>query len=219
MAVWQYEIRQMGWKMLGFPPLVLVVMGCLAVLTHVLGSANEVNHILSNTLDVLPLAAAVGAAVVVGLDPALELQLSLPCHFHLTVLRRLALLLGSAILSSAGATAILQATGRLIWPVPPVASELIWLPPLLWMAGVGALIAVWSGTAVGSGTAAVVWTVEAVLGSLLAQISWLKPVWMFMRYPTAPLATWYWNRFALLAFSVVLFVGIFLSLDNFKRFL
>lgn len=219
MLIWQYEVRRIGWPVLFLPLLTVMGIGFLTLLTWALGRFADVNRVLSETLDVVPLATGLGAAGVLRRDHSLELQLSLPCPFRLTVARRLGMFLTVAALVALVATSVLQADSRLTWPVASVAANLIWLPPLLWLSGVGSLSSLWGGTAAGAAACATIWTAETLLGSVFANTPGLRLVWLFMRYSAAQSSTWYVNRAFLLVSSAVLLGVTFWKLGHGERLL
>jgi len=140
---WRYEVRLCGWRTVLGPLLALAALAVFAVLIS-FSAAREVNPILSFGLDLLPLVAGIAAASAVSGDGLVELQLSLPTSFRLTVVRRLVVALGWPILLTLIGTLGLSLTQRLVWPVAATGytplDVLIWLPPLLWLAGCGAAV-------------------------------------------------------------------------------
>jgi hypothetical protein len=195
--LWAYELGRIGWPALVGPPLALLAMTSLGALAAATGNAPQVNRILSASLDVLPLVAGIAAANAVSGDAAIELQLSLPTPFRLTVLRRLAL--------AVGWTATLGVTHRLVWPTSLAAGQLIWLVRVAWMTGLGAVLTLGlRGVAIGSGLAGVVWVVEASLSSFFESSPERAGLWLFLRFTPDQSTAWYWNRLELAAFAVAL---------------
>jgi hypothetical protein len=219
LSIWRYELGRLGWPALLGVPLALAAVGLLAILAQVAGNQRQVNDILSNVLDVLPVVAGIGAAGAVRADNALELQLSLPTSYRITAFRRLALTLAWTALLALAAGSWLALSGRLIWPVSFAADQLIWLPPLLWLAAAGATMTLGlRAFAVGSGLVAALWVLERSFSDLFAAPG-PQTVWLFLRYPYVSPATWYANRGALLLSAAVLFGVAFRLLGRTERLL
>ncbi len=107
--------------------------------------------ILQNLLELaLPLAAGVGAASLVGRDPAVELQLTLPTAYRATILRRLAASTGWVAVVALTVVLGAVATGWWDrWPGAhtPLAGQLTWLAPTAFLAGLGLLVGALAGSA------------------------------------------------------------------------
>lgn len=203
-SLWRYELRRLGRGVLLGPLLALAALGLLAALAMRAGLGQQIDRILSEALDVLPVIGGLAAAGIVVDDPALELQLSLPTTFRLTMLRRLALALGWTSLIGLTCAVTLAASGRLAWPISPLEDQLIWLAPLLWLAGLGAALSLALGaTAAGSSLVGMVWVLELAMGAGLAQVPALRPVLLFLRYDPAIATDWLANRLTLLALAAV----------------
>lgn len=210
LSIWRYELTRLGWPALAGAPLALAALGLLAFLAQTFGNPHQVNNILSECLDVLPVVAGIAAASAVRVDSAFELQLSLPTSFRTTALRRLVLAVGWTILLSLIVGVWLVVSNRLIWPVTPLADQLIWLAPLLWMAAAGAAITLGlRAFAVGSGIVAVLWVLERLFSDIFMSARWLQTLWLFLRYAYVPPAVWYANRVAVLLFAGLLFALTF----------
>ncbi|HEY8744780.1 MAG TPA: hypothetical protein VIU62_16955, partial [Chloroflexota bacterium] len=100
LSIWRYELTRLGWPALAGAPLALAALGLLTILAQTLGNPRQVNNILSECLDVLPVVAGIAAASAVRADSAFELQLSLPTSFRTTALLRMMLAVGWTILLS-----------------------------------------------------------------------------------------------------------------------
>jgi len=72
LSIWRYELTRLGWPALAGAPLALAALGLLTILAQTLGNPRQVNNILSECLDVLPVVAGIAAGIVgaVGLDGA-----------------------------------------------------------------------------------------------------------------------------------------------------
>ena len=220
LSIWRYELARLGWPALAGAPLALAALGLLTTLAQILGNPRQVNNILSECLDVLPVVAGVAAASAVRADSAFELQLSLPTSFRVTALRRLVLAVGWTMLLSLLVGLGLALSNRLIWPAAPAADQLIWLAPLLWMAAVGAAITLGlRAFAVGCGIVAVLWVLERLSSDLFMSAPWLQMLWLFLRYSYVSPAAWYANRVAVLLFAVLLFALTYWLLGRTERLL
>jgi hypothetical protein len=219
LSIWRYELTRLGWPALLGVPLAMLAIGVLAMLTQFAGIPRQVNAILSNVLDVLPVVAGIGAAGAVRVDNALELQLSLPTPYRTTACRRLALTLVWTALLTLAASSWLALSNRLIWPISFPADQLIWLPPLLWLAAAGATLTLGlRAFAIGSGLVAVLWVLERSFSDLFAAPP-LQTVWLFLRYVSVSPAAWYLNRGVLLLTAAVLFLVAFWLLGRTERLL
>ena len=203
-SLWRYELRRLGRAALLGPLLAVAALAGLAALATWTGMGGQADRILSEVLDVLPVIGGIGAASIVTGDPALELQLSLPTVFRLTMLRRLALALGWTSLLGLGCALWLAASGRLTWPISPFGDQLIWMAPMLWLAGLGEALSLAMGAAApGSSLVGMVWVLELALGTSLAELPALRPVLLFLRFDPAHAADWTVNRLTLLALAAL----------------
>jgi hypothetical protein len=153
----------------------------------------------------LPLAAAIGATALVGQDHAVELQLSLPTPYRVTLLRRLAITLAWPVLLAGASTAVLQALGW--WPAAHsgIAGVLVWLSPLLWLPALGVFCAVLlrSATAA-SGLIAGIWLAEQLFAVAFAASAAGRAVYLFPATWLAGMPGWPVNRAVLLSTAAVL---------------
>jgi hypothetical protein len=218
--LWGYELRRIGWPALIGPPLAVTTMGFFGFLAAALGNPQQVNRILSSTLDVLPLVAGIAAANAVSGDSAIELQLSLPMTFRRTALRRLTLAVGWTILLSLAAAVALAAAHRLVWPASFLGEQLIWLVPVAWMTGLGASLTLGlRGVAIGSGLVGVIWAVEAGMAGLFQQNPGLEALWLFFRYSPEQSAAWFSNRASLSLCAAALLALVYWLLGQTDRLL
>jgi hypothetical protein len=151
----------------------------------------------------LPLAAGVGAASLVGVDPAVELHLSLPTAYRATILRRLLLTAGWVALLALTAAAVMVASGWWDrWPGahPPLAGQLTWLAPTLCLAGLGLLVGALSASpALATSAVAALWFFDLAAGGLLQQHRWSRLLYLFATTRGTVEADWAANRLTLLA--------------------
>ncbi len=208
---WRYEVRLSGWRALLGPPVALGALTAFAALIS-FSAPREINPIMSFGLDLLPLVAGIAAASAVSGDGLLELQLSLPASFRVTVLHRLAVALGWPLLITLLGTLALSVTERLVWPVPSTGyatlDQLIWLAPSLWLAGWGAAITLGlRNVAAASGVVGLLWMLELVAAGLFDDSPWGRLVWLFFPYADGLDGTWYLNR-AILIVSALAMLAI-----------
>lgn len=205
MIILFYEGRRIGWPARLGPPLVAIGVLIAALSQQVAGSRGAVSPLLSVALDVMPLMAGLGATAIVA-DSALELQLTLPTAFPATALRRLLLCAAWPALLAAGFELGLWLTDRRLWTPAVPLDHLIWLAPLVALAGLGLAAAVaLRSVAAASGLVAVFWLAQELLGASIAHAAWLQPIWLFYRYTADNPSGWVVNR------GVLLIAGVFLS--------
>ena len=99
------------------------------------------NVVMAGVEGAVPLMAGIGAATIVSYEPAMELQLTVPAAYRVTMLRRLTLFLGWSSLVEVAAVAVLAG----FWPWTLTRSGLegylfTWLAPLLWFGAWGAVL-------------------------------------------------------------------------------
>jgi hypothetical protein len=87
--IWRYEVRRCGGSVLALPPLAALAIG---IASAVFG-ANQV--LRAAVIDAIPLVAGLSCATAVGRERSIELQLSVPTPYPVTVGRRVALVLGT----------------------------------------------------------------------------------------------------------------------------
>jgi hypothetical protein len=152
LALWRHEVRRAGRAALLVPPVAALVPVLAAVdgAARLDAASRDTAHLLQAVLELaLPLAAGLGAASLVGGDPAIELQLTLPTPYRATILRRLAVTAGWVGLLALALAVTLVATGWWHrWPAahPAVVGQLTWLAPALFLAGLGLLGGALSGS-------------------------------------------------------------------------
>ena len=103
--------RRAGWAALLGPP-IAVALGIAAAPANPLPGDTTTARMLLGALDMaIPLAAGVACASLAGRGPAVELQLTAPTPYRVTVLRRTAVTLGWTTVVAARTPAVLIATG------------------------------------------------------------------------------------------------------------
>ena len=206
LSLWRHEVRRAGWAALLTPPIAAaIVVGAAVDGAARLGQpSRDTAHILQSLLEMaLPLAAGVGAASLVGRDPAIELQLTLPTPYRATILRRLVVTAGWVAVTALSVAAVMVASGWWDrWPAAhqPLAGQLTWLAPTLCLAGLGLLAGALSGSPA-SATSVVValWFFDLAAGSLLQEHRWSRLLYLFATTRGTVEADWTANRLTLLA--------------------
>jgi hypothetical protein len=223
LPLWRYEIRRAGWTALLAPPLLAAVVVLLAVLDSSDGAGQRgAWWNMFATLEIgLPLVAGIGAASLVGRDPAAELQLTMPTAYRATLLRRLAVVVGETALAALLIAGILVATGRWAqWPQAhgAVVGQLVWLAPTLSLAAAGLLAgAVFRTPAAAGGLVAVLWILEHIFAGALQEHRWSRMLYLFATIRGTVPADWTGNRLTLLATAVVLGIAAWLLLGRTER--
>ncbi|HYK97261.1 MAG TPA: hypothetical protein VEU77_02595 [Candidatus Acidoferrales bacterium] len=197
MTALAFESRRLGWPALVAPLFAVLALCFFGLLSQVIGAPAQTDRVLSAIVQVGSMVGGIAAVSAVASDPAIELRLSLPRSVRRSVLLRLllALLWSSAVIGFA--TELLHELGRLTSEIPdaPLADQLEWLPPLLLLAGVGALTAVATRAATaGAGVVAAAWVLSNLLSQLWSSVTWLTPLWIALPFDPADPARWYWNR-------------------------
>ena len=183
-----YELQLMGKKVILTPILVMVGFALFSLLLKYLKVAPE-RFLLAGIEMILPIAIGVVVGNVAIQDPALELQLTMPCHYDQTALQRLLLIIGWTVCIAVVDSLILSLLGLAYIPDvlktwSPFASfftlQLAWLAPLLWCASVSLCSALltrsWTSSAAMLGG---IWIAEIIFKDYIALTSWLRPVLLF----------------------------------------
>ncbi|GCF06982.1 hypothetical protein [Dictyobacter arantiisoli] len=211
----RYEIRLMGKKVFFAPALVLIAGGCFAIL--LLSIKDPAARFLSAVLEMLlPLATGASVAFLTASDPALELQLTMPHTYAVTVPIRLLLLLlwNSCLAFIASSIIFMVSLVFLPQPHPPTAlgvffaSQLVWFPSLLACTafGFGAAL-LFQSRAASVGLLAGCWVVEIVFKDVIIQQFWFFPLVLFSTtlFPDGlSFSLWQLNRLLVLGVGVVL---------------
>jgi len=219
-ALWRHEARRAGWTALLTPPAVLL-LGLLAAAVQLGAGEDDPNvaRTLLGTLEMLlPLAAGVGAASLVGHDPVAELAASCPTRYPVTLLRRLAVGLAWVTVLAVLASAVLVATGWWErWPTahPPLPGQLTWLSPVLFLTALGFLAgALLRNPGGAAGVVAVVWLTQQVLNDLMQASPVTRMLNLFATTRGGVPGDWTANRLVLLGAAVVLLLFAWLVLTT-----
>ena len=202
LTLWRHEACRAGWAALLGPP-IAVALGVAAALANPLPGDATTARILLGTLEMaVPLAAGVACASLVGRDPAVELQLTAPTPYRVTLLRRMAVTLAWAAAVAALTAAVLIATGWWArWPDNhgTYAGQLTWLAPTLGLSGVGfAAAAVFRSPAAGGALVTTLWAIQQVFGDVAQQHRPGRLLYLFATTRGAVPGDWPANRLALL---------------------
>lgn len=205
LALWGHEVRRAGWAALLAP---LAAAGLL-VAVAVDGAARldqpsrSTALVLQSLLELaLPLAAGVGAANLVGRDPAVELQLTLPTAYRATILRRLVVTAGWAAVTALAVAAAMVASGWWHrWPEahPALAGQLTWLAPTLCLSGLGLLAGALSASpALATSVVAALWVFQYAAAGPLQDHRWSRLLYLFATTRGTVGQDWAANRLTLL---------------------
>lgn len=225
---WGHEARRAGQVAL-VGPLALALAGTgFLLLVHAVHQ--PVARIAGSLPEaVIPLVAAIAVAGLVGGDPAVELQLSLPVSYRATLVRRFAVTLTcAAAVAAAASTAY---TGLRVWPAPAGAlvTQLAWLVPLATLCALAAAIA--ALTASGRAAAGVVgglWVAQEYFKAAFIAKTWSQPLYLFATARVTGLpyrdrghltGDWFANRAWLAVAAVVAAVAAWVGLCHPYRLL
>lgn len=227
----RYELRLMGKRVFLIPILVMVGFALFAGLLSYIHTTPA--RFLSAGLEmILPLMAGMVVATITSQDLAIELQLTMPVKYHLTVMLRLFLIAACSVCIAFISSSILAILGLQFIPeqVPPLSAplqfligELTWFAPLLWFVAIGLCLAMLIRSR--SATVALlsgIWIIETLFKGYFAANSWLQPVFLFPTtllpmagpQPPAYYNLWLSNRFELIATALVLLPIGWLLLHN-----
>jgi hypothetical protein len=211
LSLWRHEARRAGLATLITPPAVALFVAAIAVdsALRLREPSRNTALILQNLLELaLPLAAGVVAASLVGHDPAIELQLTLPTAYRATILRRLAASAGWVAVIALTVTAVTVASGWWDrWPGShtPLAGQLTWLAPTAFLAGLGLLVGALAGSpALATTAVAMLWTFHLAATGPLQSHQWSRQLFLFATTRGSPELDWTANRLTLLGTGAAL---------------
>lgn len=208
LTLWRYEARRAGWTALLGPPLA-VAAGIVAAVANPLPGDTTTARVLLGGLEMaVPLAAGVGCASLVGRDPAVELQLTAPTAYRVTVLRRMAVTVGWAAVVAAVTAVALIATGWWArWPANhgPVVGQLTWVAPTAGLGGLGlAAAAVFRGPAAAGALVTTLWAIQQFFADLAQRHQPGRLLYLFATTRGAVPGDWAANRLVLLGAGAAL---------------
>jgi len=219
LTLWRYEARRAGWTAALGPPLAIAA-GIAAALVNPL--AGDKARILLGGLEMaIPLAAAVACASIVGRDPAVELQLSAPTQYRVTLLRRVTMTLGWAAAFAAGTALVLITTGWWArWPANhgPFIGQLTWIAPTLGLSGLGlAASALFRSPAAAGALVTTLWALQQFLGDAAQQNLPGRLLYLFATTRGSEQGDWTANRLTLVGLGAALIVLALLVLGRKER--
>ncbi|MEH1129705.1 hypothetical protein [Micromonospora sp. CPCC 206061] len=209
LPLWRHEVQRAGWTALLTPPLAVAAPLLIAFVDA--GASASDREIAQNFFGALemgvPLAAGIGAASLVGRDPAAELLLTTPEGYRAVLLRRLAVTVGWAALMAVLLAGTMVATGWWArWPANhgPLVGQLIWLAPTLGLATLGFLAgAAFRGPAAAGGLVAICWLVQQIFAETVQEQGWSRLLYLFATTRGTVPADWTANRITLIAAAAV----------------
>jgi hypothetical protein len=221
--LWRYEARRAGRATLLAPLLVTAAMAGGGALAARSSGSDTVPHTLLFALEMaIPLIAGVSAASLVGRDPAVELQLTLPTPYRGTLLRRCVAIVAASCVLAIGVSGALMASGWWArWPRTHgiLLGQLTWAAPVCSLAGLGLLAgAVLRAPAAAATVVAAPWLIEQLLPDQVQAHHWSRLLYLFATTQGRD-ADWTANRFTLLATSMLLIAGAWLLLGRGERLL
>ena len=211
----RYELQLMGWGVVLAPVITMVAFALLTAIFHLLG-ADPARMLVGGLEMLLPLIAGVVVATIASQDRVIEVQLTLPRSYALTVLRRIALI----VLWTACIALILTGIFTLLkvnalpaqfhsWSgiVQAFAAQLVWISPLLWFTTSGLLLALLlRSRAASNGLLCGIWIVEILARSYFVTTSWLWPFYLFTTTLTPYVDFWLLNRVEVIGTALLVFV-------------
>ncbi|TQS43764.1 hypothetical protein [Cryptosporangium phraense] len=206
LTLWQYEARRAGWAALLGPPLA-IALGVAAALANPLESDSSTARVLLGTLEMaIPLAAGVACASLVGHDAAIELQLTSPTRYRVTLVRRMVVTLGWSAALALGTAVVLIVTGWWArWPQNhgAVVGQLTWVAPTLGLSGLGfALAALFRSAAAAGALVTTIWAIQQFFAGA-SQLGPGRLLYLFATTRGAAPDDWTANRLTLLGAAAV----------------
>jgi hypothetical protein len=208
LTLWRYEARRAGWAALLGPP-IAVALGVAAALANPLPGDRNTARILLGALEMaIPLAAGVACASLVGRDAAVELQLTAPTRYRITLLRRMCVTLAWTAAVAVLMAVVLIATGWWgRWPANhgAFAGQLTWVAPTLGLSGLGfAAAAVFRSPAAAGALVTTLWAIQQFFGDFAQQHRAGRLLYLFATTRGSVPGDWTANRLALLGAGAAL---------------
>ena len=176
---WRHEARRAGLLALIGPQVLLMAGAGFLVLVR--ARHQPVDRIAGSLLEaVLPLGAAIAIAGLVGSDPALEVQLSLPASYRGSLARRFAVALGICAATAWLGTIVFGGVNAWHAPTGALAAQLVWLIPLSVLCAVAGAVATATGNGrIAAGVVAGLWVAEEYFKDALITPRWAQPLYLF----------------------------------------
>ena len=219
----RYEMKIAGWQ--AFSPPVIALVGSAAFLGLMATSRSStfrMAQVAAALLEVaLPLASAISGASLTARDSAVELQLSLPEPYRVTLFRRIGPVLAISVLGALAGTAVLAAIGLWRPPHGAIVGQLAWLCPLAWLSALAVLVGVGlTGSATASALVGGIWLFfELIMSQVFQRQAWLRLTYLFATTRSPKAGYWLGNRLMLLVIATLLFGGAGLLLGRPERLL
>ncbi|BCJ55418.1 hypothetical protein Asp14428_68930 [Actinoplanes sp. NBRC 14428] len=208
LTLWRYEMRRAGWAALLGPPVALAVGLAAALANPLPGEASTARILLGSLEMAVPLAAGVACASLVGRDPAVELQLTSPTAYRVTLLRRMVVTLGwTAVVAALAAVALIVTGWWARWPAHHgvLAGQLTWLAPTLGLSSLGfAAGAVFRSPAAAGSLVTTLWAIQQFFAELSQQHLPGRLLYLFATTRGAVPGDWTANRLTLLGAAAAL---------------
>ncbi|HEU5347199.1 MAG TPA: hypothetical protein VFU63_01175 [Ktedonobacterales bacterium] len=178
----------------------------------------------------LPLAAGLLAAMAVRSDAAIELHLSLPASYRGTALRRLGLVLLWSLVVAGLTSTLVIVTEYWVFPVSGFERQLLWLPPLLCLTLLGAVLTLLLHSQVASSAIlGMLWIGQFLFHPLFMENGVLLRLYLFLSEEIFPdilemarfawYDSWLQNRLVVLAVALPLVVGVVVLLGRHEALL
>lgn len=221
-----YELRIMGKWVIVIPFMIMPGFAFLAVLLTIMQVSHlRISQVLTASLEmVLPLAVGLLITTIISHDAAIELQLTMPKTYRVSVFVRLSLIIGWTGCIELFSSAFIFHLR--FWRVPAQVStwnvlpqfligQLTWAAPLLWFVCVGFCLALLMRSRSASSTLlGGIWIIEAIFYGYFAMVDWLKPVFLFPTTLAPNITFWLSNRIELLITALVLILPGWFMLRN-----
>jgi uncharacterized integral membrane protein len=211
-----FEVRRAGTPALALPPL-LVAFGIIVLIIQDI-TKSPINHLAASWVEgVLPLGVGITASMLVGSDPALELQLSLPSQYRVTLAWRVAVCVAWSAVFNAAFAAVVDLSA--IWPIGIVKAEASWMVVTAVLVTVGMLFSGLFGDGrTGAVAVGAVWVASEGLKDWFEGHPVGHPFYLFAtsRFETDT-TNWTANRAALLAVALVMGVASWTMLGRSHR--
>jgi len=228
--IW-YELRILGRWVILTPPLIILTFVLLGgILTIMQVGHLRISQVLTASLEmVLPLAAGLLTTTIVSYDTAIELQMTLPKTYQITVFVRLGLVV--TWISCLALFSSVFVHHLRFWRVPSQVEtwnvlpqflivQLTWIAPLFWFVGAGFTLALLiRSRSASSALLGSLWILEAIFYGYFAHIDWLKPFFLFPTTLAPYISFWLSNRIELLITAMVLFLLDWFMLHNSEKLL
>ena len=228
--IW-YELRILGRWMILIPPFIILTFVLLGgILTLMQVGHSRISQVFTAGLEmVLPLAAGLLTTSIVSYDNAIELQITLPKTYRITVFVRLGLIIvWTSCIALFSSVFVYHLK---FWHTPVQVEnwkvlqqflivQLTWIAPLCWFVGVGFSIALLiRSRSASSALLGGIWMIEAIFYGYFAFIDWLKPLFLFPTTLAPGISFWLSNRIELLTTAIVLLLLDWFMLRNLEKLL